>query len=168
MGFQENLRYYREQAGYSSIKLAKILQIPYTTYKNYENMRNEPKYETLIKIADVLNVSTDKLLGRSTLLPEKELISAEEAMKSAENIKRYCDTNCCKCVFSKKTFRVMYATVPSNLPPKEVLRYLQNNIEEFHVRESITCVLRGEYFPENWELEGCAKCFVSIKQKRKS
>lgn len=64
MSFQENLRYYREQRGYSSDELAKLLDIPYTTLKGYENAGREPKYNILVKIADILNVSLDDLLGR--------------------------------------------------------------------------------------------------------
>lgn len=65
MSFQENLRYYREQAGYKTAKeFADILNIPYNTYTAYENQKREPKLEMLIKIADLLQVSTDDLLGR--------------------------------------------------------------------------------------------------------
>ena len=62
--FKENLRYYREKAGYKKqTDLAKAINIPYTTYLNYEKAGREPKYETLIKIADTLGISTDELLG---------------------------------------------------------------------------------------------------------
>lgn len=65
MSFQENLKYYREKAGYKTAKeLADALSIPYPTYVGYENKNSEPKYNTLCKIADLLNVSTDELLGR--------------------------------------------------------------------------------------------------------
>lgn len=64
MNFQENLKKYREKAGYSSAKdFASLLGIPYTTYMGYENKGSEPKYELLIKISTYLNVSTDTLLG---------------------------------------------------------------------------------------------------------
>ena len=67
MSFQENLRYYREKAGYKQAKdFAEALNIPYSTYVGYEVRNREPKYETLCKIADVLQVSTDDLLGRTT------------------------------------------------------------------------------------------------------
>ena len=67
MSFQENLRYYREKAGYKQSKdFAKVLDIPYPTYVGYESQGREPKYETLCKIADLLKVSTDDLLGRTT------------------------------------------------------------------------------------------------------
>ena len=65
MSFQENLKYYREKAGYKTAKeLADILNLPYNTYAGYESKGREPKYQMLCKIADLLNVSTDELLGR--------------------------------------------------------------------------------------------------------
>lgn len=65
MSFQENLKYYREKSGYKTAKdFSKALKIPYNTYTAYENQKREPKLEMLIKIADLLNVSLDDLLGR--------------------------------------------------------------------------------------------------------
>lgn len=64
MNFQENLKYYREKAGYKTAKeLADILNLPYNTYAGYESKGREPKYQMLCKIADLLHVSTDELLG---------------------------------------------------------------------------------------------------------
>lgn len=64
MGFHENLRHYREKAGYKTAKeLADVLKLPYNTYAGYESKGREPKYQMLCKIADLLNVSTDELLG---------------------------------------------------------------------------------------------------------
>ena len=65
MAFQENLRYYREKAGYKQAKeFTKILGLRYTTYVSYKNKGREPKFTILCKIADLLHVSTDELLGR--------------------------------------------------------------------------------------------------------
>lgn len=65
MSFQENLKYYREKSGYKTAKdFADVLNIPYTSYVAYENKGREPKYEMLCKIADLLEISTDDLLGR--------------------------------------------------------------------------------------------------------
>lgn len=64
MNFQENLRIYREKAGFTSAqKFAEYLQIPYTTYVGYENKGREPKYAVLCRIASALGVTTDQLLG---------------------------------------------------------------------------------------------------------
>lgn len=66
MPFQENLRHYREKAGYAQAKdFAAFLGIKYTTYIAYENQGREPKYDTLRLIAATLNVSIDTLLGFS-------------------------------------------------------------------------------------------------------
>lgn len=65
MSFQKNLKYYRKKAGYKTARdLAEVLNIPYASYVAYENKKREPKYQTLIQIANALNVSIDKLIGR--------------------------------------------------------------------------------------------------------
>lgn len=89
MSFQENLRYYREQRGYSSDELAKLLDIPYTTLKGYENAGREPKYKTLCKIADLLQVSTDDLLGREDNYSKDNIIKIRnKIMKEVINQKK--------------------------------------------------------------------------------
>ena len=76
MNFQDNLRRCREAAGFSSARaFAEYVNIPYTTYLNYENKNAEPKYDTLCKIAAALGVSTDELLGNSALSPLDEAIA---------------------------------------------------------------------------------------------
>lgn len=67
MSFQENLKHYRKKAGYKTAKdFADVLDIPHNTYTAYENQKREPKLEMLIKIADLLNVSLDDLVGRTS------------------------------------------------------------------------------------------------------
>lgn len=77
MKFSENLKKYREKMGFKSAKeFAKVLDIEYSTYMGYENRRREPRYEILMKIADILNVSIDDLLGR-TLTIDKVLFALD-------------------------------------------------------------------------------------------
>lgn len=66
MSFHENLRHYREKKGYSIKHISDLLGITPNTYAGYEIRNREPKYLTLIKIADLLNVSLDDLFGRTT------------------------------------------------------------------------------------------------------
>ena len=61
--FSDNLRKYREKTGKQAKEFAKEINVLYSTYANYEQGRSEPKIDTLIKIADCLNISIDKLLG---------------------------------------------------------------------------------------------------------
>lgn len=66
MTFQDNLRHYREKAGYSQAKdFAAAIGVKYSTYIGYESQGKEPKYDTLRRIAEALNVSIDTLLGFS-------------------------------------------------------------------------------------------------------
>lgn len=63
MNFAENLRMYREKAGYKSAKeFSQKLGVPYTTYVAYENKDREPRYNTLCKIAQLLKVTPNDLL----------------------------------------------------------------------------------------------------------
>lgn len=72
MSFQENLIHYREKAGYKSAKdFARKLGINYTTYMGYENKNREPKYSLLVKIAGLLSVSIDTLLGYDPKQPNE-------------------------------------------------------------------------------------------------
>lgn len=59
-----NLKNLREFERLSQKEIAKRLNLPYTTYRNYEIGRNEPTIETLCKLADYFNVSLDYLVGR--------------------------------------------------------------------------------------------------------
>lgn len=49
----------------SQKELAKIFFIPPSTFNQYETGKRQPDYETLKKIADYFDVSTDYLLGRN-------------------------------------------------------------------------------------------------------
>lgn len=79
MTFQDNLRIYRERAGYAQAKdFAAFLGIKYSTYIGYESQGKEPKYDTLRRIAAALNVSIDTLLGfRMSEYGEYKRLAAE-------------------------------------------------------------------------------------------
>lgn len=59
----ERLRFLREQRGLSQYKVAKDLNIPRTTYANWEQGKAEPDAQTLQRIADYFGVSIDFLFG---------------------------------------------------------------------------------------------------------
>ena len=61
--FAERLRYYREKAKLSQKELARVIGINVTTYNKYETRGNEPKIEILIKLANVLGVDVNALVG---------------------------------------------------------------------------------------------------------
>lgn len=63
MGFGESLIEIRKAKGISRKDLAEQLDIPYTTLRNYETGQREPGHKLLIKIATLLSVSVDELVG---------------------------------------------------------------------------------------------------------
>ena len=56
----------RNSKNMSMMQTAKELDLPYTTYVNYEKGLREPSSEILIKIANYFGVSVDYIIGRST------------------------------------------------------------------------------------------------------
>lgn len=66
MGFRpERLEEWRKKRGLTQEQLAKKIGTTKGTISNYENGHSSPKNEMLVAIADVLNVITDCLLGRT-------------------------------------------------------------------------------------------------------
>lgn len=61
--FNENLKVARERKGISQKELAENIGVAKSTYSLYESGNREPNVQTIKKIADVLNVSADELLG---------------------------------------------------------------------------------------------------------
>lgn len=59
----ENLRYIRKQKGLSMKALGDIIGVAESTISLYETGKRQPDNDTLIKLANTLNVSTDYLLG---------------------------------------------------------------------------------------------------------
>lgn len=76
--FAERLRIARMQAGMSGHGLAEAVGIRYDTYMSYENRGREPKQSVLVRIADVLHVTTDSLLGASDTGSGKDLITKND------------------------------------------------------------------------------------------
>ena len=63
----DTIKSLREDRGYSQKQLAKVLSISAGCLSKYENGKTQIPLDLIIKIADVLNVSVDYLLGRNDL-----------------------------------------------------------------------------------------------------
>lgn len=64
MTFGIRLRELRERAGFRSQQaLADALEVAQSTVANWERGRREPNYTTTVRLAQLLEVSTDYLLG---------------------------------------------------------------------------------------------------------
>ena len=70
----------RKAKNVSAKQIAKYANVAESTMSLYENGKREPDYETLIRIADYLSVSLDRLFGRTGY--EFELSDLEAAVLS--------------------------------------------------------------------------------------
>lgn len=61
--FNENLKAARERRNMSQKEVADSIGVAKSTYSLYESGNREPNVQTIKKIADILNVSADDLLG---------------------------------------------------------------------------------------------------------
>ncbi|MCM1329349.1 MAG: helix-turn-helix domain-containing protein [Ruminococcus sp.] len=62
-----NIKTAREKSGKKQQECANILGVTLRAWQGYEQGIREPKFELLIKIADMFGVTTDYLLGREPL-----------------------------------------------------------------------------------------------------
>lgn len=63
--FAERLQKARQQKNLTQKEVAAYLQMTERSYQHYEGNQRRPNYETLVAIADYLDVTTDYLLGRT-------------------------------------------------------------------------------------------------------
>ena len=66
--FGDRLREMRMNRKMTQPELADSLNVNLRTYQYYEQGCREPAYATLVKLADILDVSTDYLLGRDEFI----------------------------------------------------------------------------------------------------
>lgn len=88
--FSENLKKLRTRNGYTVVELAKKLGISESSYRNYENGRQEPVVTTLYKMAKVLHTDFNGLLGG--YIPNSEVDRAlVEVIQSLRDLKEKWD-----------------------------------------------------------------------------
>lgn len=63
--FAERLQEARQQKHLTQKEVAAYLQMTERSYQHYEGNRRRPNYETLVILADLFEVTTDYLLGRT-------------------------------------------------------------------------------------------------------
>ncbi|NTY90121.1 helix-turn-helix transcriptional regulator [Serratia fonticola] len=68
--FAERLRLLREARNLSQVRLAELLGVDPRAYNRWEKGATAPHLDTVIKIADVLQVTLDELVGRKAVSEE--------------------------------------------------------------------------------------------------
>mgnify|MGYP000752062887 CR=1 FL=1 len=77
MEFSERLKNLRKQAHLTQVDVAEKLGISQPAYASWERGVKRPTQENLVKIAQILNVSIDYLVGNSDGKKENELDNVE-------------------------------------------------------------------------------------------
>jgi len=65
--FSERLRQLREERNITQSRLAQLLDVLPCVYNRWENGVATPYWDTIVKIADILNVSLDELAARGEI-----------------------------------------------------------------------------------------------------
>ena len=86
--FSENLKKLRKQNKYTVAQLSKKLEIGESTYRNYENGRQEPVVTTLYKMAKVLHTDFNGLLGGEYVSNSEVSRVLEEVIKDLKDLER--------------------------------------------------------------------------------
>lgn len=71
MEFSERLRELRKKENFTQVEVAEKLGISQPAYASWERGVKKPTQENLVKIAQVLNVSVDYLVGNSDYTEDK-------------------------------------------------------------------------------------------------
>ena len=72
--FGKRLREVRMLRHFTQQQLADLLNIALRSYQKYEQGEREPSYNTLIRVADILDVSVDYLLGRDDFIESHRIL----------------------------------------------------------------------------------------------
>lgn len=67
------LRFLRNERGESLEKIANFLNVTIQTISNYETEKRDMTPETILKLSEYFNVSTDFLLGKSDIRNPEEI-----------------------------------------------------------------------------------------------
>lgn len=90
MKIGDKIKQLREEINMSRSELAQKIGITYYALSKYETNERQPDYDTLKNIANLFNVSTDYLLGRSNIRnPNKFNDIQELSPESQKELEKY-------------------------------------------------------------------------------
>ncbi len=81
----ENLKKFRKLSGFRQDDIAKVIGLDRSAYAYYESGKTEPNTENMIKIAKMLGIDMNTLLGYEVSEPLHELCSGAENAYDATN-----------------------------------------------------------------------------------
>ena len=75
--FVERLRLLREMRHMTQTRLAELLEVNPRVYNRWERGIATPQFDTVVRIADILQVSLDELAGRNPSITEPKIHNME-------------------------------------------------------------------------------------------
>ncbi len=84
MNMGQRIKMLREQHNLSQLELAKMLNISNSTLSQYENGARTPSDDIKVKLADILDVSIDYLIGRTTEYKKAPTYSEVDALTDVQ------------------------------------------------------------------------------------
>ena len=75
--FAERLRLLREARQITQTRLASLLEVDPRVYNRWERGTATPLFDTVVRIADLLQVSLDELAGRSASITDPKIHNSE-------------------------------------------------------------------------------------------
>ncbi len=92
------LKELREELGMTQKELGRMLDIAPNTISQYETGRREPDLGTLMRMAELLNVTVDYLLGRAPDESERPLVNGDREL--TEYLDMLANRSECRMLFS--------------------------------------------------------------------
>lgn len=88
MSFGAKLKELRIKNRMTQEELGKFLNVTKVSISGYENDTRSPDKESLVKLAELFNVSTDYLLGRATsqFMISEEIIKLDEPLRNTSHL----------------------------------------------------------------------------------
>ena len=147
MIFPERLKQLRQKKGLTQKDIADLVHVNRVTYTNWEKGNREPNFETLLKLASILNTTTSYLLGESDIQYGYGSKEFEEYIQNSPDIFSEIFIN-----QTRDTMRALpYLAKKEGKTTDEVFREITENMSEqgkkiataFYITETIENITNG-------------------------
>ena len=145
--FPQRLKELRLKKGLTQTELGEKVGVKQNTYTNWENGKREPNFETLLKLASILNTTTSYLLGESDVQYGYGSKEFEEYIQNSSDIFSEIFIN-----QTRDTMRALpYLAKKEGKTTDEVFREITENMSEqgkkiataFYLTETIENITNG-------------------------
>lgn len=142
----------REEMQKSKAQVAREMNMPYTTYVNYEKGAREPNSELLIMIATYFGVSIDYLIGRSeNRLPQSIIATNLTPLKQIIKIPIIGRIACGKPILAEQNYEG-FTYCPDNVKADFVLKCQGDSMIDANIQDGDFVFIKESPIVENGEI----------------